>query len=272
MSLDPKVLVALDKRHVWHPYTPMGDYIERTEPLVVVSARGARFRTADGREYLDGNSSWWTAALGHGHPRLLGALRRQSEILCHVPLAGIVHEPAARLAEELVALAPSGLTRVFFSDDGSTAVEIAMKLALQYWAQNGRPERRRFVALDGAFHGETLGVSALGGVEVFRRPFAGVLCDCVHVPSAADGHERAFAALRELVRRDADSIAAVVLEPMVQGAAGLRTYDASYLARARELSRETDVSSSSTKSSRVTGAPVRCGPLITRAFRRTFCA
>lgn len=234
-------IVALDKQRIWHPYTPMQRYLQDVEPLVVARAEGARFHDLDGRSFLDGNSSWWTAVLGHRHPRLVAALARQAETLCHVPLAGIVHEPAAQLAEQLCAIAPRGLERVFYSDDGSTAVEVAMKLALQYWAQNGRPARRRFVALDGAFHGETLGATALGGVQVFRRPFASVLLDCIHVPSAADGYQRAFSALEQIVESQADELAAVVLEPVVQGAAGMRIYDARFVEAARELTRRHDV-------------------------------
>jgi adenosylmethionine-8-amino-7-oxononanoate aminotransferase len=234
-------IVELDKRHVWHPYTPMGDYLAETNPLVIERAQGARLYDVDGRSYLDGNASWWTALLGHRHPRLVRALERQAAELCHVALAGIAHEPAARLSAELVQAAPKGLERVFFSDDGSTAVEVAMKLALQYWSQAGRPGRRRFVALEGAFHGETLGATALGGVEIFRRPFASVLVECIHVPVAADGHERAFAALERVLAEGSDGIAAVVLEPVVQGAAGMRIYDPDYLVRTRELTARHDV-------------------------------
>ena len=233
-------ILRLDRRHVWHPYTPMGDDAVRGEPLVIVRAEGSRLFDADGRSYIDANSSWWTAALGHRHPRLVRTLKHQAETLCHVPLAGIAHEPAALLAEELVNASPRGLERVFFSDNGSTSVEVAMKLALQYWHQNGRPERRRFVALDGAFHGETLGVTALGGVEIFRRPFAGVLLECIHVPTEG-GHPRAFETLERVLGEGADSIAAVVLEPMVQGASGMRIYDRALLARARELTTELDI-------------------------------
>jgi adenosylmethionine-8-amino-7-oxononanoate aminotransferase len=236
-SVERDRIVGLDKRYVWHPYTPMQQYRDETDPLVIVRAEGARLHDADGRSYLDANSSWWVAALGHGHPRLVAALKRQADVLCHTALAGITHAPAVELAEALVGVAPSGLTHVFFSDDGSTAVEVAMKLALQYWAQNGRPARRRFLALEGAFHGETLGVTALGGVEVFRRPFAGVLLDCVHVSAPGDSvaYARAFEALERAVREGADSIAAVVLEPIVQGAAGMRLYDPEYLRAARAL-------------------------------------
>jgi adenosylmethionine-8-amino-7-oxononanoate aminotransferase len=221
----------------------MQEYRERVDPLVVARARGARFTDVDGRSYLDGNSSWWVSALGHNHPRLVEALVRQARELCHVSLAGVTHAGAAELADALCRRAPAGLEHCFFSDDGSTAVEVAMKLCLQYWAQNGRPERRRFVALEGAFHGETLGVTALGGVEVFRRPFAGVLLDCVHVPSPADAeaYERAFDALERLVVEGSDAIAAVVLEPLVQGAAGMRMYPPEYLRAARALCDEHDV-------------------------------
>lgn len=241
MTAQREALVALDKRRVWHPYTPMQAYIEQGRPLVIERAQGARLYDLDGRSYIDGNSSWWTAVLGHGHPRLVGALERQARTLCHTALAGIVHENAAVLADELVQVAPPGLDRVFFSDDGSTSVEVALKLSLQFWSQNGRPERRRFIALDGAFHGDTLGATALGGVEVFRRPFASVLLDCVHVPSAADGFERAFAAIEALVERDRDHVAAVVLEPIVQGAAGMRIYDPEFLRRVRELTTRHDL-------------------------------
>lgn len=236
-------VVALDKEHVWHPYTEMGRYRAAVDPLVVVAARGSRLVDADGRSYVDGNASWWTCTLGHGHPRLLAALRRQSETLCHTALAGIAHEGASELADELARRAPAGLDHVFFSDDGSTAVEVAMKLCLQYWAQNGRPERQRFVALRDAFHGETLGATAIGGVEVFRRPFAPVLLDAVHVPPPRHPWtaEEATAALERTVREQADTLAAVVVEPVVQGAAGMQIYDPAFLRAARRVCDACDV-------------------------------
>jgi adenosylmethionine---8-amino-7-oxononanoate aminotransferase len=229
-------IVAADKRHVWHPYTAMDDY-EASDPLVIARAKGARLFDVDGRSYLDGNSSWYVAALGHGHPRLLSALRRQSEELSHCALAGITHEPAARLAEDMARVAPAGLSRVFFTDDGSTAVESAVKMAVQYFVQTGRPEKTRFIALEGAFHGDTVGASSLGGVEVFRRPFASLLFDCVRVPSPADpgAYEQAFDAFRTLLAREGDSIAAVVIEPLVQAAGGMKMYGAALLSELRAL-------------------------------------
>jgi adenosylmethionine-8-amino-7-oxononanoate aminotransferase len=236
-------IVSLDKRRVWHPYTAMQDYRERVDPLVVVRAEGSRLYDADGRSYLDANGSWWTCTLGHAHPRLVSALRRQAARLAHTALAGIAHEEASELAEALCGVAPEGLAHVFFSDNGSTSVEVAMKLCLQYWAQNGRPERCRFVALEEAFHGETLGATALGGVEVFRRPFADVLLDCMHVPPPREpwSADEAAGALERAIRENASTLAGVVLEPVVQGAAGMRIYDPAYLQHARELCDRHDV-------------------------------
>jgi adenosylmethionine-8-amino-7-oxononanoate aminotransferase len=240
--VDREDIVRLDKARVWHPYTAMDEYVARADPIVVVRARGARLYDADGRSYLDGNSSWFVATLGHAHPRLLAALKNQADTLAHCALAGIAHEPAARLADELVRAAPRGLSRVFFTDDGSTAVEVAVKIAVQMWAQCGAPRKTRFVSLDGAFHGDSVGAASLGGVEVFRRPFGGILFDCVRAPFPdPSAYERAFEAIALLVRSDADRLAAVVVEPIVQGTAGMRVYDAAYLRDLAALAARHDV-------------------------------
>jgi adenosylmethionine-8-amino-7-oxononanoate aminotransferase len=252
MTVDRGRVVALDKRRVWHPYTSMDAYAKEVDPIVVVRAEGAWLHDADGRSYLDANSSWWVASLGHNHPRLVAALERQARENCHSALAGMTHPAIAELAEALCAVAPrstseppdGGLEHAFFSDDGSTAVEVALKLAIQYWEQNGRPARTRFAALGEGFHGETIGATAIGGVELFRRPFRGVLAECFHLPSPGDpagSTERAIAALSELLAREADTIACLVVEPMVQGAAGMWIHDAAYLRAARELCTRHDV-------------------------------
>jgi adenosylmethionine-8-amino-7-oxononanoate aminotransferase len=230
-------IIDLDKRHVWHPYTPMAEYIAETNPLVIERAAGSRLYDVDGRSYLDGNASWWTAVLGHNHPRLVAALTRQAETLCHTALGGITHEPAATLAEKLVGVAPRGLTRVFFVDNGSTAVEAALRLSLQYQFQNHEPGRTRLVALANAFHGETLGAVALGGVEEFRRSLEAVLPKVDHLASPADGLDAAIDALRRFFASQGETVAALVLEPMLQGAGGMRTYDAEYLREARRVTR-----------------------------------
>jgi adenosylmethionine-8-amino-7-oxononanoate aminotransferase len=234
-------ILSLDRARVWHPYTQMQEYLEQTEPLVLESAQGSRFRDVDGRSYIDGNASWYCCALGHQHPRLVKALSAQAEKMCHVPLAGIAHEPSARLAEELCEVAPRGLSRVFYSDDGSTAVEVSLKLALQYWAQNGRPERTRFLALDGGYHGDTMGAVSVSGIEVFRRSFGNVLIDCLRAPTGADGYEQAFDVLGQLLSAHAGELAAVIVEPIAQGAVGMRIYPPELLRALRDLTRQHDV-------------------------------
>ena len=234
-------ILAQDRAHVWHPYTQMQEYVEQTEPLVLDSARGSRLYDVDGRSYIDANASWYCCTLGHQHPRLVQALTAQAAKMCHVALAGIAHEPAAALAGELCAVAPSGLSRVFYSDDGSTAVEVALKLALQYWAQNGRPERTRFLALDGAYHGDTMAASSVSGIDVFRRPFGGVLLDCLRVPPGATGYAQAFEVLGRLLAEHADQLAAVIVEPIAQAVAGMRFYAPEFLRALRDLCTKHDV-------------------------------
>ncbi|MFW5876234.1 MAG: adenosylmethionine--8-amino-7-oxononanoate transaminase [Myxococcota bacterium] len=239
--LERDQIVALDRRHVWRPYTSSEDH-QSIDPMVVVRARGAWLQDADGRHYLDGNGSWWCNNLGHGHPRLMEALRRQSEELAHCSLAGITHEPAARLAEELARSAPQGLSRVFYSDDGSTAVEVALKIALQYWRQNGRPERTRFVTLAGAYHGDTSGTMSLGGMDTFRSMYAPMLFEPVRAPDPDEGGlgwARVADAIEEHLEEEGDTLAGVVVEPMIQGVAGMRMYPPDILRRLREVTRRT---------------------------------
>ncbi|WP_224372038.1 adenosylmethionine--8-amino-7-oxononanoate transaminase [Hyalangium versicolor] len=245
-------IVTLDKRHVWHPYTAMEAYIAETDPLVVVRSEGPYLYDADGRRYLDANGSWWVSTLGHRHPRLVKALVDQASTLAHSALAGITHEPAARLAAELVSVAPGAgradvptehrLNRVFYSDNGSTAVEVAIKMAAQYWAQNGRPQRTRFITLSGAFHGETVGATSVGGVPEFREVFGPLLFDVVHVPAPSEegGWERAFAEVQRTLREHGDSVAGVILEPVIQGAAGMQIYSPAFVRAVREATRAAD--------------------------------
>lgn len=241
MPLARDEIVRLDKAHVWHPYTSIDEW-ETTDPIVVARASGASLFDANGTRYIDGNSSWYVATLGHGHPRLLRVLREQAETLAHCALAGITHEPAASLAAELVARAPRGLSHVFYSDDGSTAVEVAVKIALQHWHNLGARNKTRFLTLDGAYHGDTIGASSLGDVEVFKRPFAGVLFECVRAPFPdRDAYARAFDFLSRALKEQKDTLAAVVVEPIVQGTAGMRIYDPSFLRELRALTRENDV-------------------------------
>lgn len=238
-------LVARDKRFVWHPYTPMEQYEREGNPLVIERAEGARLYDVDGRSILDGNASWWTALLGHNHPRLVRALTEQASRLCHTSLAGVTHEPAVRFAEAVLQIAPPGLKHVFFSDNGSTSVEAAIKLAVQFFYQRsgpaGRERKTKFLSLKQAFHGDTLGVTALGGVDAFRAPFATLTMPCIHLPSPADSLDESLSVLRETLRRSQDEIAALVVEPLIQGAGGMRMYDPEFLREARRLTEASDV-------------------------------
>ncbi len=219
--------LELDRRHVWHPYTQMAT---APPPLPVVRAEGAWLELADGRRVLDAISSWWVNIHGHNHPRLNRALTAQAAKLAQVIFAGFTHQPAAELAAELVRRAPPGLSKVFYSDDGSTAVEVALKMAYQHWRQRGEPQRRLFVALEHAYHGDTFGAMAAGGVAAFHQAFSDLFFAVARVSSAA--------ALDELLERDGKRVAALIVEPMLQGAGGMRMWPAEELVAMRQLTRE----------------------------------
>src|SRR5882757_356718 len=170
--MDTDSLLAQDRQTLWHPFTPIREWLDPAflpEPAVIVSGQGAMLRDSHGREYLDGNSSIWTNLHGHNHPRLNAAIARQLEKIAHSSFLGATHPVAIELARELVALWPAGtLSRVFFSDDGSTAIESALRMARQFHQFSGQPERRVFVAFDQAYHGDTLGAAGLGGIPLFH--------------------------------------------------------------------------------------------------------
>lgn len=245
MRLPPELtradVIALERRHVWPPYTSSERH-EGTDPLVIVSGDGPWIEDASGRRVLDGNASWWAVTLGHQHPRLRAALARQAETLMHVAAGGVTHAPVALLAKELCEVAPPGLERVHFSDDGSTAVEVAVKMAFQYWQQNGRPSRTRFLALAGAYHGDTLGAASLAAVEEFSRVFAPLLFEVIRPPSPGEpgGWERVVEHLERTLRERADEIAGVIVEPLVQGAAGMRMHEPAVLRAIAEAARAAD--------------------------------
>jgi adenosylmethionine-8-amino-7-oxononanoate aminotransferase len=206
---------AADKQFVWHPFTQMADWCAAGHaPIVLVEGDGALLRDSEGRAYIDGNSSIWTNLHGHRHPRIDAAIRAQLDRVAHTSFLGLTHPSAARLAAELVALwPPDTLTRVFFSDDGSTAIEVALKMAARFWQLAGQPRRQRFVAFVGAYHGDTMGAASLGGLPLFHAHFASW-----HFPI-----ER-VANVAELARIDPATVAAVIIEPVIQGAAGMRIW------------------------------------------------
>jgi adenosylmethionine-8-amino-7-oxononanoate aminotransferase len=224
-------LEALDKAHLWHPFTPMRDWCEPDHhPLVLVRGEGAMLEDSEGRRYLDGNSSIWTNIHGHGHPAITSALREQLERVAHVSFLGTTNAPAIELAAKLCGFFPGNtLSRVFLSDDGSTAVEAAMKMAVQFWQNQGSPERSRFVAFDRAYHGDTLGAASLGGIGAFHKPVAGHKFPVTRISSPAE--------LEALPGFHNGDVAAVVIEPLIQGAAGMRLWPRGML---RELRKKCD--------------------------------
>jgi adenosylmethionine---8-amino-7-oxononanoate aminotransferase len=236
-------LLERDRRTVWHPYTQV---LTAPPPLPVVRAEGVYLHLEDGRRILDGISSWWVNIHGHAHPRLSEALNAQVARLDHVLFAGCTHPPAVDLAEQLVARLPPGLTRVFYSDNGSTAVEVAIKIALQYWQNRGRPERQALVALHHAYHGDTVGAMSVSGDSVFtdafrplRFPVTRVHAPyCFRCPLQLDRATCGIACLGDLeaqLRERGDTIAAVIVEPMIQGAGGMIVWPPEFLAGVRRL-------------------------------------
>jgi len=207
-------LLERDRRALWHPYTQHG---LEADPLPVASAQGALLRLADGRELVDAISSWWTCLHGHGVPEIAAAIGAQAARLDHVLFAGATHAPAIELAEQLLALAPPGLARVFYSDNGSTAVEVALKLLVQAHAQRGEPERRVFVCFEGGYHGDTFGAMAVGDPDPYFEPWRALLFEVRRAELSLAGLERA---LDEL----GPHAAGVIVEPLVQGAGGMRMH------------------------------------------------
>jgi len=230
--LSTEKLLELDRQRVWHPYAPMPP---ASPPLVVTEARGVRLRLADGRELVDGMSSWWAALHGYAHPALDAAAREQLGRMSHVMFGGLTHEPAVVLCDRLAALAPDGLEHVFLCDSGSVSVEVAVKMCLQYWRSRGQPAKNRLLTWRGGYHGDTfMAMSVCDPEGGMHRMWDGVLPRQVFagLPPAgfAAGVDAAYAAeLRELIGRHAEELAAVVVEPVVQGAGGMRFHDPGYL-------------------------------------------
>lgn len=233
-------LLAYDRDHVWHPYTRVPADVA---PRLVRRARGTRLTLDDGTELVDGMSSWWSAVHGYAHPHLDAAARAQLEEMAHVMFGGLTHEPAVRLARRLVELTPDPLQHVFFADSGSVAMEVAIKMALQVWQAKGRPEKTRLLALKGGYHGDTFGAMAVcDPVGGMHSAFAGVLPQHVFADRPPRVLDDAYAQhLTALIAEHADELAAVVCEPVVQGAGGMWVYDPQVLALLRALCDEHDV-------------------------------
>lgn len=213
-----------DKQFVWHPFTQMQT---APEPLHIIRALGTKLFDSGGKSYIDANSSWWVNVHGHGHPHLSAALSEQFQQVDHIIFAGATHDSAIRLAKRVIDLLPQELTKVFFSDDGSTAVEVALKMAFQYWFNRGE-NRKRVIALEGAYHGDTFGAMSVGARDVFNKPFEPFFfeVDFLDFPTTKNAHELLHQAEELLKSRE---VAALIVEPLIQGSSGMRMYPIAFL-------------------------------------------
>jgi len=238
-------LVKKDIKHIWHPFTQMKDY-ETDAPLIIDRGKGVYIWDLEGNKYLDAISSWWVNTLGHSHPRLNEALKRQVDKIEHVLLAGFSHEPAIELAEKLIEITPEKLTKVFYSDNGSTAVEVALKMAYQYWQQTGQPKKSKFIALKNSYHGDTIGAVSVGGVDVYHKIYKPLLFDinqaespyCYRCPMGKDKNTcniECLGSVEKIMEEHSEEIAGIIVEPLAQAAGGMIIYPAEYLRRLRGL-------------------------------------
>ena len=229
--------LARDFQNIWHPCTQHKDF-ETIKPLMVERAEGVYLFDRQGKRYLDAISSWWVNLLGHNHPRLNAALNSQLEKMAHVMFAGITHQPAIDLASSLIKASAENLSKVFFSDNGSTSVEVALKMSLQYWQQTGKENKTRFIYLKGGYHGETLGALSVCGLDIFRNKFEKFLLDnlevegpdCFRCPYGLNRDSCSAECFEPMEKAlDKKNIAGVIVEPLVQGAAGMKIYPPVYL-------------------------------------------
>ena len=248
MPYDYDTLARWDREHLWHPFTQMRGFVEE-ELLIITRGEGAYLYDIQGRRYLDGVSSLWCNVHGHRRPELDRALAVQAEKLAHSTLLGLAHPPAIILARRLVEITPPDLVKVFFSDDGSTAVEAALKMAYQYWQLKGRWEKRRFLKLKEAYHGDTLGAVSVGGIDLFHDTYSPLLFEtltapapyCYRCPDRDNCREQCLAELVKLVDQHHRELAAVIMEPLMQGAAGMIPQPPGYLAKVREITQHNNV-------------------------------
>jgi adenosylmethionine---8-amino-7-oxononanoate aminotransferase len=251
LMYDKETLTEWDKKFLWHPFTQMKDYMDM-DPLIIERGEGCFLVDVEGKKYIDGVSSLWVLVHGHGKKELVDAIRRQAESLCHSTLLGISNVPAIRLAKALIDIAPQGLSRVFYSDNGSTSVEIALKMAYQYWQQKGEKKRKRFISFANAYHGDTIGAVSVGGIDLFHKVYGPLLFRthkspspyCYRCPLKLDKDSCGMACVEEfekLVRKCKHETCAVIIEPLVQGAAGMIVQPEGFLPSIRKIAEENDL-------------------------------
>lgn len=241
-----EILVQKDLKYVWHPDTQMKEYEDGSEPIIIDHGKGIYVWDDLGNKYIDAVASWWVNTLGHSNERLNKALYEQSQKIEHILLAGFSHKPAIELAERLINLTPDSFTKVFYSDNGSTAVEVALKMAYQYWYQVGHPEKKKFVSMSDSYHGDTLGSVSVGGISLYKKIFQPLVFETIEVKApycyrCPKNCEKSSCSIdcieyvEEVFKNNHKEIAGMIIEPLVQGAAGMRVYPTEYLVKLRSL-------------------------------------
>jgi adenosylmethionine-8-amino-7-oxononanoate aminotransferase len=246
-----KQLIDWDRKYIWHPFTQMKDYMDEN-PLVIEKGEGCYLVDIAGNKYIDGVSSLWVLVHGHGKKELLDAIEKQSQILCHSTLLGLANVPSVILAKKLIEIAPKGLSKVFYSDNGSTSVEIALKMAYQYWQQKGLKKKKRFIAFTNAYHGDTIGAVSVGGIDLFHQVYGPLLFKtyrapspyCYRCPLKLKRETCSLACVEsfeKVVKKNHDHTCAVIIEPLVQGAAGMILQPPGWLNAIWKIAKEYDL-------------------------------
>ncbi|MCP4652184.1 MAG: adenosylmethionine--8-amino-7-oxononanoate transaminase [Candidatus Omnitrophica bacterium] len=243
--------IKKDLQHIWHPYTQMKD-CQKFAPILISKAKGVKLYDHKNKFYYDTISSWWCNVHGHGHPKIKEAIKKQLNSLEHVLFAGFTHKPAIALADKIISLTPKNLTKVFFSDNGSTAVEVALKMSFQYWRNNGKKKKTKFVSLDRGYHGDTVGAMSVSGVDLFNKGFSALFFPSYKVPSPycyrcpigqkkENCNTECINSLEKLLKEKGHEICAIILEPLVMAAGGMIIYPKTYLKKAAALAKKYDV-------------------------------
>jgi adenosylmethionine---8-amino-7-oxononanoate aminotransferase len=248
MAYSKTEIIKRDKQYIWHPFTQMRDWVndDPSAPLVIKAGKGNYLYGADGKKYFDGVSSLWVTVHGHRKKEIDSAIKKQLGKIAHSTFLGLTHEPAVILAEKLIKIAPKGLKRVFYSDNGSTSVEVALKMAYQYWQFKGKPKKQKFLSLRNAYHGDTIGSVSVGGMDLFHAKFKGLLFKSFYAPSpycyrckfGRNCKDQCLAEVETILKKHHREIAAAIVEPMVQGAAGMLTMPRGYMKAFERLCRK----------------------------------
>ena len=273
---DRETLIAWDKNYLWHPFTQMYDWLAE-DPVIIERGDGVYLFDIEGNRYIDGIASMWTNVHGHNHPNLNAAIKNQLDKIAHSSLLGYSNIPAIQLAHKLVEITPDGLNKVFYSDNGSTAIEIALKLAFQYWQHKGQLQRKRFIHFDKAYHGDTVGAMSVGGIDSFHSTFNSLLFKSIRVSptqthNSSETKTRWLNSVERALSEHTDQIAGIILEPLIQGAGGMFLSPKGFLKELSELAKRRETLLIVDEVMTGIGRTGRCGHVNMKTYHQTFYA